>query len=227
MAVTFEEMVDFVRLQGDADEVDAPDDLLKVHARVGYRWILDQRKSWDHLEVAYTLTTADGTAAYPFTGFAGGTDLERVFSVSCLDGGGRELTPMTRSDAEGIFGVVPSEAEFPEAFVVSNGNIVLYPTPSGVHDYRVRGVRRPSDWPTTAGSAPDLPDRFHDAIQWYMLSGYFTAQEDVQLAGLYMNEFQQMVDDSLKATANMTRSARVSVVGGADLSRQRVVYLDI
>ena len=51
---TFQDMLDFVRAQADADEDDAPTAVLTVNARIAYNDILSRQASWDHLEAHYT-----------------------------------------------------------------------------------------------------------------------------------------------------------------------------
>lgn len=211
--MTFDEMVTFVRSQADADLTDAPDALLQVHARVAYNDILSRKGSWDYLEVAYTEVTVPGTKVYPFSGLSS-TNLDRVTSVTYDTGGVlHRLTYMTRSDAEAQFGSTTQQAR-PVAFTVYNDNIELFPTPSEALTLTVRGYRNAATWPAGAGSVPDLPVEFHDAICWYMLSGFYMSQEDVQLAGVYLQEYQSQVDRCIGGYSSKALTPRPLIMGG-------------
>ena len=211
--MTFDEMVTFVRTQADADAADAPEAMLLVHARVGYNDVLSRRSQWEHFSVKYAEPTVIGTAVYALTGIDAG-DLDTISSVSYTTGGVRHrLTYMTLDDAELQFGSDVNQAR-PVAWTVNAGNLVLYPTPGEVVDLEIRGFRKAVAWPAGAGSSPDLPDEFHDAIAWYMLSGFYQSQEDLQMAGMYLNEYQQQVDRMVSGYSGKQFSARPLIMGG-------------
>jgi hypothetical protein len=212
--MTFDDIMTFVRAQADADVTDAPDSLLTVHCRVAYNDILSRKNAWDHLEVSYTQTMTAGVDTYPFTGFTGGADMDRIYSVRYLNGGlSHRLTYMTREDAEIMFGLV-AQTGLPTAYTVWNGQLQVFPAPSDAYVLTIRGFRDPAAWPTSVGSVPDLPVEFHDAIAWYVLSGYYTSQEDLQMAGLYMNEYQQQIDRMLAGVASKNQMPRPMIMGG-------------
>ncbi len=214
MTMTLQEMRDFVRTHADADITDAPDSSLSVYGRIAYNDILS-RTDWPHLWVTYPLTTVAGQSVYPLSSIDLG-DLEQVSSVVDTTNLGRRLIYISQSDGDLAFGApIGATSEVANAFNVSNGTIILYPTP-GVSGkvYQVRGRRAPAEWPTTAGSVPDLPASLHTAIAWYMLSSYFLSQEDTQMAGAYLNEFEQMVRRHVGSESVKEFSARPMVMGG-------------
>ncbi len=214
MSMTLAEMYTFVRTHADADEEDAPDDSLKVYARIAYRDILNRRVGWPHLAVAYTFVTADGTEDYAFSSFSS-ADLEILSSVQGSTGLKRRLIYLTRADAMELYGVNANIGV--QTFNVSNDTVTLFPTPSGVETFTVRGFRAPAAWPTTAGSTPDLPEALHEAICWYMLSSYFLAQEDTQLAGVYLGEYDRMVNRHLNFETTKDTRARPNIMGGQNV----------
>lgn len=214
MGMTFNDMVSFVRTQGDADSADAPDAMLQVHGRIAYNDILSRKSAWDHLEVKYTLLTVAGQQEYPLSSLSGGTNMSRVYSITSADALRIRLSFITRSDADIVFGLRDNEVTTPTAYTIYNDTIVLYPTPSGAVTLNVHGFREADAWPNGAGSIPDLPDEFHEAISWYMLSGFYMSQEDPQMAGMYLNEYQQMVSRTLAGKANLHQSPRPRIMGG-------------
>jgi hypothetical protein len=105
------------------------------------------------------------------------------------------------------------------AYTIEGNNIVLFPTPTATRTYTIRGFRTPATWPAGAGSAPEMPVALHEAICWYMLSSYFMAQEDTQLAGAYLREYEMMVERHLKSETMKEYTARVPIMGGQNFQR--------
>ena len=213
--MTLAEMQSFVRTHADADVEDAPNSSLEVYGRIAYNDILSRRGSWPHLTVAVTFTTTPGQREYPISSIGGGGNLDSVTSVVDTNNFGRRLIYMSQADADIAFGIPASvRTEVASAWTVVGNELVLYPTPSTARTYTVRGTRSAVAWPNGAASTPDLPDPLHEAICWYMLSSYFMAQEDVQMAGVYLQEYEKMVDRFMKDATGKEYSARVKVMGG-------------
>lgn len=214
MAMTLQEMRDFVRQHADADSVDAPNSTLDVYARIAYNDILS-RSSWPHLAVEYTVSTVSGQSKYLFSGFSQ-TNMDEITAVVDTTNLGRRLVYMSRSDADLAFGQpINAQSEVANAFTIENDSLILYPIPSTNGKlYTVRGRRSAASWPNGASSTPDLPDQLHEAIAWYMLSSYFMSLEDPQMAGLYLNEYEGMVRKHSKAYAVREYKARPLVIGG-------------
>lgn len=213
---TLSEMQSFVRVHADADVEDAPNETLEVYARIAYNDILSRRNGWPHLMVEGELLTVPNQDTYDLSAVTGvTTSLDLVLSVMDQNTLGRRLVFMTQSDADIAFGTpVSISNEIATAYTIVGSNIILYPKPSTARTYKVRGVRVAATWPNGAGSSPDLPAELHDAISWYMLSSYFMAQEDTQLAGVYMGEYEKMVDRFMKNQTTKEFSQRVAVIGG-------------
>jgi hypothetical protein len=212
--MTLAEMQEFVRRHADADAEDAPNSSLEVYGRIAYNDILSRRNGWPHLAVTYELTTVASQADYDLATLST-TDMDVITSIVDQISLGRRLIYMSQADADIAFGTpVASTSDLAVAFNVRGNSVTLYPTPSAVKTYRVRGFRTAAAWPNGAGSTPDLPASLHEAIAWYMLSSYFLAQEDTQLAGVYMQEYETMVDRHLKNETTREYSSRVQVMGG-------------
>lgn len=217
MAMTLSQLQEFVRTHADADVEDAPNSSLEVYGRIAYNDILSRRSSWPHLTVEYTLTTVPGQDMYPLSGLSTG-NMDTVTSIIDQVNLGRRLIFMTQTDGDLAFSSpVNASTETATGYAVVGSNIVLYPTPSTARTYRVRGFRSAAAWPNGAGSTPDLPDPLHEAIAWYMLSSYFMAQEDTQLAGVYMGEYEKMVDRFVKDATTKEFTPRVALMGGQNV----------
>lgn len=216
--MTFDEMCAFVRTHADADTTDAPTSSLTVYGRMAYNDILARRSGWPHLEVSYTMTTAVGVAEYPFTGFTA-ADLDVLTGVIDTTNVGRRLVAITRQDADLLYNGTATASQTANAvhYTLRGDNVVLFPTPSSIKSYVVRGYRTPAVWPTTAGSVPDLGRVFDEAICWFMLAQYYLSQEDTQLSSMYMNEYQQQVDRWVKSETMKTQTPRPNIMGGGNI----------
>lgn len=214
MSMTLQNMFDFVRTHADADTVDAPDSTLTVYARIAYNDIL-ARTSWPHLSVNYTFTTTAGQASYLFSSFST-TDMDAITAVIDTTNFGRRLIYMSESDADLAFGQPVSVAsEVATAYTVVHDALILYPTPGVTGKvYTVRGRRRAATWPNGSSSVPDLPASLHEAIAWYMLSSFYMSLEDPQMAGVYMGEYQMMVNRFVGEESTREYTARPLIIGG-------------
>ncbi len=207
--MTLQQMRDFVRSHADADTADAPDETLDVYARIAYNDILARRNGWPHLATTQTLTTVAGQREYA-------SPVDLLSAIVDTTNIGRRLIFITPQDADTAFGIpVVVQSGVATAYSVSYNTISLYPTPAtSGKTYAVRGFRAAAAWPAAAGSTPDLPEVLHEAICWFMLSSYFMAQEDTQLAGVYMGEYNNMVDRFTKSETVREYQARPLVMGG-------------
>lgn len=214
--MTFQEMMDFVRLQADADTNDAPNSNLTVYARMAYNDILSRRNAWPHLSVRYTLTTVIGQKDYAFSSLTGGSDMDRVTGVVNTNNLGTRVIYITDTDADLVFTPTSPQANQALAYTIigANNTIRLYPTPSSVVTYTVVGFRAEASWPGAVGSIPDLPRVFDEAICWFMLSKYYAAQEDTVQASFYASEYERLVDTHVKSESSKRNLPRPLTVGG-------------
>jgi hypothetical protein len=212
MALTLQQMRDFVRTHADADATDAPDATLDVYARIAYNDI-HTRTNFPLLQTSDTFTTVAGQSEYTFASIG---DLNKITAVIDSQNLGRSLIYISESDGDLAFGApVGMSSDVATAYTVYNDVLKLYPKPSvSGKIYTVRGLRNPASWPNGSGSSPDLPVALHDAISWYMLSSYYLSQEDVNLAGVYLREYEQMVDKFVRNESFKDFGARNHVMGG-------------
>lgn len=190
------EMSTFVRAQADTDTDDAPDSTLEVYARAAYNQIKSMVWPWPLNQISGTFPTVDGTASYLLSGLAGigSYTVSFVQSVSRSD----EVLDYVSPEAYLRLTTEQSSTGTPRVYTVDNGYIKLWPTPSGVATYTVTGYRDFADWPS-GSDEPDLPRGFDECICWYMLSRYYQAQEDLELANMYMRDFDASVSVQIGA----------------------------
>lgn len=207
--MTFDEMCTFVRTHADADITDAPVGNLTVYARMAYTDILRRQNAWPHLEVNYTFSSAAGTQTYALTSFTG-TDMDYVSSVQDVSTGDR-LFPIQQADADQIWNAQSQGT--PAAFTILNQSIVLWPKPTSIKSYAVRGQRTEAVWPAGAGSYPDLPSALHETICLYMLAYFFLGQEDMQMSGQYMERYERSAQTLVGAEGTKRHGVRPAVMG--------------
>lgn len=209
------DMFAFVRTQADADTVDAPDVNLTVYARMAYNDILSRRAAWPHLSVEYSLSTVVGQQDYAFTSISTG-DLDRITDVTSTSNLGTRVVYVTPTDATLYFGspAAPQSIQATAYTIVKNSTLRFFPKPASVQTYTVVGFKNAATWPAAAGSSPDLPRAFDEAICWFMLSRYYLSQEDQQLATQYMNEYERFVETFLRNETSKRYDPRPTVMGG-------------
>lgn len=236
MAVmTLQELRNFVRTHADTDVTDAPDSSLDTYYRMAHYDItqrIDFQVSTYRRSTTASLTTtanesiytnlADVTAGYVWNTDEVYSAFEPwdVLGVSYSGGAVNDypLVYVTVEDGERMF-ASSATAEKAIAYSVLNGNIILYPTPStsGVTYHVLCQPDLTLDVVTGAGDSPNLPEALHPAVAWYMLSQYYLAQEDTQLAGIYMQEYEMMVERYKRYNAARDFSKRVNVIGGQNV----------
>jgi len=218
------EMIEFVRQHADTDATDAPDANLTVYARAAYNDIKRRVPQWNDNRGQDTLTTVAGVTAYPLastTYFSVG-NLEYVTSVS---GPSDRLIYIPWSEylelKDGTD--VDTTASEPWYYTVRNATLYLYPDPAAVKSFTVYGYTKFSTWPS-GSDEPDLPREFDEPICWYMLAKYFLAQEDVELARMYMADYEQVVNRFI-AYQMRSNSNQPRVKGGLR-AKGRMTYRD-
>lgn len=187
-------MATFVRAQADTDTDDAPDSTLEVYARAAYNSIKAMVWPWPLNETSGTFPTAAGTAGYLLNALVGAPDMQYVTSVSRSD----EVLDYVSPEVFRNLTAEQGSTGTPRVYTVDQSQIKLWPTPSGVATYTVTGYREFADWPS-GSDEPDLPRGFDEAICWYMLSRYYQAQEDLELAQMYMRDFDASVSVQIAA----------------------------
>lgn len=220
------EMITFVRTHADTDTDDAPTSSLTVYARAAFNDIKHRTYQWLDNTTMDTLTTVMHQAAYAFDGaeFAN-ANLEYVSSVVGENGPLIHVAYTSYLELEdGYTGTGVCEiADDATHFSVRGPNLYLYPSPSGVQTYQVHGYREFVDWPASgAATEPDLPRVFDEAICWYMLSMYYRAQEDLELAQIYTNDYNRSVDQQIAAM--MRNDSVVKYLGKAHGGGHRLNY---
>jgi hypothetical protein len=100
----------------------------------------------------------------------------------------------------------------PAFFVADVSGLWLFPTPNSEQTVKVTAYRQFADWPLSNADEPDLGRGFDEVICWYMLSKYYSAQEDLELAETYMREYEVTVAHQIEGalrTSAITAGPRI------------------
>lgn len=234
--MTMQELRDFVRIHADTDITDAPDSSLDLYARMAVDDATQRIPSVSTInylrDTGVLTTTADqrfyynadglGWAYYTDYAYADNAHPYQVLGVSYSGDNGNtayQLMYVTLEDGERLFPESTVRTEKATAYAVHEGNVILYPTPSvGSVLYDV--MYRSHDlgaWPVGAADVCPLPAGLHMAVAWFMLAQYYLAQEDVQLSGVYMQEYEMMVERHKRFLAGRNVGKRVNVIGGQNV----------
>jgi len=204
-----QEMITFVRLHADTDEQDAPDASLTVYARAAYNDIRRRVPEWRERHGSDTLTVVAGTDQYALNGASfASKNIEYVTGVS-----GPTSTLVYIPFEQYVLSLDGNTTDYStqeaDSFSLKNGVIYLFPAPTTTAvTYTVYGYTTFTDWPT-AGGDPDLPREFDEAICWYMLAKYYTAQEDLELAQLFENTYEISVGRYILSAMRTGKPTRV------------------
>lgn len=207
------DMIAFVRLQADADTEDAPTENLTIYARAAYNDIRRRIHMWPSLRTSYTMSTSADQSDYPFTDF---TDDDVEFIQTIV--GQNDVVDFVPLHEmlllqEGT-GVAQTSLDA-TYYSVSNETLIFWPTPTGVREYTIRGLRRFAEWPDGSNVDPDLPREFDEAICWYMLAMYFAAQEDLELSQRYLADYERSVSRFVASSMRTSSlSGRPLIFGG-------------
>lgn len=235
-AMTLQELRNFVRTHADTDITDAPDSSLDLYARMAQYDIaqrIDFQFSIERRSTASTLTTTADKSIYTNMGdTAAGwvwqwdevyssSEPYKVLGVTYVGGAVNDypLVYVTVEDGQRMFSS-SSTTEKAVAYSVLNGNIILFPTPSTssvTYDVLCQSDKTLNVM-VAAGDVPDLPEALHPAVAWYMLAQYYLAQEDAQLSGVYLQEYEMMVERYKRYNAARDFSKRVNVMGGQNVA---------
>lgn len=208
------EMQTFVWAQADTDADDAPASNLEVYARAAYKHIQALVWPWPMNRTEGNLNSVTDQTDYNFTATTA-PDLEFLVSVTSTEGVLQYISPEQHRE---LTAFSTESANYATRYTVEGSVIVLYPAPTTVSAYTITGFRAFAAWPS-GSDEPDLPRGFDEAICWYMLSKYFLAQEDMELARQYLADFGQTVDTQISAALRGSSLTAGPLIFGGSIAR--------
>lgn len=192
MALTLQQIRDYVRTHIDIEVEDIPDTLMDVFIREGSKRIERAEDRWPFFEKVFPLTTVAAQRDYLFvTDIA--ADLQSIHSIR---GEQWELKNLGVDQGDRRWPRNIQQTAEPSHYAVWNKTLRLYPDPNDAYDLLIRGYRTPTDWVTAgAGSTPDLPDELHNTVALWALSRAYNQQEDPELGAVYERMFSDELNE--------------------------------
>lgn len=200
MAMSLDDIRNFVRGFPDIDSSDLPNAVLDPLIRDAYYRFAAAERTWDFYETSYTLVTVPLTQTYS-TATIGTYPLS---SISDIKGPNFMLAPAPHQMAQTKYQYRNLTGVYPRVWSIWANTLYLWPTPSSAQTHQVFGYREPIDFVAQgAGASPDLPSEMHMLIAKWAL----------QLAYLQQDSF--FIAEDLKAQVEETYQAiRRKHIGG-------------
>jgi hypothetical protein len=191
MAMTLQDIRDFVRDHIDLEPVDLPNGVLDRFIREGSKRVERAESRWPFYEAAWTLQLSPGNRGP----YSVATISEDINTIAALESSKGQLQ-WVGFDHYTLLNPRDREAQSrPWIFTEWAKELWFWPTPDSNYELIVRGYRKPEDWVSKgAGAMPDMPDDLHNFIAQWALSRAYAQQEDPEMATLYerqaINELQ-------------------------------------
>jgi hypothetical protein len=199
----------YVRDYLDLDATDMSDELVDAWVQDGYRRIIQVIRRWPFFEAEANITTEVGVQAYTLE-----VDFDNIVSV---DGTWGTLDFLDHSQARERFHLFGSSVSqgHARAWSMWAGQFHVWPVPDAGETLTIVGWRSPQDWVSghEAGAVPDFPADFEDALVLWTLRMAHLHQEDIDLAEIDRQNFQDRLDE-LVQHHTQTPTAFPVIVGG-------------
>ena len=199
LAMTLQEIRDFVRSHLDVDIEELPNALLDRFIQDGASRIERSAVAlggrWSFREVEYTLTVAANTQDYDLDAHA---DLITPAALAYIDevrGSNWTLAPRDHRTIRAQYRAsTTSTSANPRYWSLWGRHVYLWPKPSAATEVFVLGIRKQTDWIATNG-LPDFPSEFHDIIASWALNRGYAQQDDFETAAFFREEFKETLRD--------------------------------
>lgn len=189
MALSLQEMRDYIRTHLDLEVEDLPDPLVDRWLREGSKRIERAEVRWPYFEKFYNFTFGvNPFGLYPLDVI--GSDLDQIANIAFTTGNFPPLHLMGIDALQELKSQQSLTAGRPIYYAVWSGGVLLHPNVDVNYDTTVRGYRKAIDWVAAgAGGTPDLPDDLHNTVMTWGLSKAYAQQEDPEMASFYERQF--------------------------------------
>ncbi len=209
MAITLQQMRDFLRVSLDLEEEDLPDSLIDPWVREGSRRVQRAETRWPFYETvfAYTLNP-NAFGLYPLSGIS--ATIERISSITLANQGPLKWIGF---DAFSELNRTPSTGR-PIYWSQWGTNLMFYPAVDVAYSTVVAGYVKPADWVALgAGAVPDMPDELHNTIMTWALAKAYAQQEDPEMASFYERQYADELNE-FRRRLNVTPPPQPLVLNG-------------
>lgn len=164
-----------VRDQLDLDESDLTNPMLDLYVNEAVSQTAALEARWPFLGESWSVDSVAGVSSI---------DLPEDFGsfAAVIDSQGETLAYVGHEFAEANF---TGETGSPTLFSVWGSKMYLWPQPTEVETFTIRGWRLPATL-VAAGDIPDLDERLHAPLVHYACSRAYAQQEDEVLAQFYL-----------------------------------------
>lgn len=185
MALSRQELRQYVREYFDLDITELPDSLVDIFLNDGFRRAKRATPRWPFYEFTGSFTTTSGVSAYTLTS----VDIN-LLSIDRLVGENFDLDWVDPNLAESSWLPDQETAGKPRRYSIWGGAIRLWPKPDAAYDIFLRGYKQ-AKWDADAGAVPDIPDEFHELIGEWAVGRASAQQDDPTGAQLHHQNFYE------------------------------------
>ena len=213
MALSLQEIRDYVRLHLDLEEDDLPDQVLDVFIRDGSKRIERAEPRWPYFETAVELAQSASTVAKNTIS----ADLDQITAIRYSDSSAWPPLVWIGHDAfSDQQASRPSATGRPLYFSEWGGIVYFFPAPDVAYNIEVQGYRKATDWVAAgAGAEPDLPDELHNTVATWALARAYLQQEDPELGAVYERQFSDELNEFRRRLVITPHNQPLVLNGGA------------
>lgn len=196
MALTRQELRNYVREYFDLDITELPDSLVDIFLNDGFRRAKRATPRWPFYEFAGSFTTSPGVAAYTLSS----VDVS-LLSIDRLVGENFNLDWLDPHLAESTWLPETETSGQPTRYSIWGSAIRLWPKPDAAYDIFIRGYKQ-AKWAADAGAVPDIPEEFHELIGEWAVGRASAQQDDPSGAQLHSANFYEGLSELKKQLVN-------------------------
>lgn len=215
MALSLQQIRDYVRLHLDLEVEDLPDQVLDVFIREGSRRIERAEPRWPFYEVSFPLTLNQNESSVAKTAID--TSLDQITAINHTPAVAfpplRWIGHDTLNDQ---LSNRPAALGRPYYFSEWAGSVFFFPAADIAYTLTVHGYRRAADWVSDgAGAVPDLPDELHNTVAMWAIQKAYAQQEDPELSSLYERQFLDELNEFRRRLVITPHNQPLVLNGGA------------
>jgi len=196
MALTRQQLRNYVREYFDLDITELPDSLVDIFLNDGFRRAKRATPRWTFYEFTGSFQTTADVAAYTISG----VNLN-LLSIDRLVGENFDLDWLDPTTAEAMWLPEVETSGQPYRYSIWGNAIRLWPKPDRVYDIFVRGYKQ-ATWAADAGAEPDIPEEFHELIGAWAVSQAAAQQDDPAGAQLHRERFYEGLQELKRQYVN-------------------------
>lgn len=182
----------YVREFLDLEAEDLSDVLIDTWIVEGYRKLVRATRRVPFFEASWDLDVVAGESTY--------NTPEDLQEIDAIEGPWGNLVMMDEAQARhdyNLYRAVPQSGQ-PEVFTRRGGQVRIWPTPDADYTLRVLGWRKPADWFVQgAGSVPDMPEEWEDALLAWVMHRAYAHQDDPELSSMEAARFQAAAEEAI------------------------------